>query len=1413
MKKIFSLVLAVMMVASVEGAYKRVILHENGGENTSGGSTLVTDAGSSILVPNPIRAGYTFNGWTSSNTYPANLCLMESLVPGKAFHEEITFDGTTYYDLGRTHMYTDYLTLNVWAYMDNWADYAGRRMISCTEKGGIGFEPSSAGYFNFKGHDGAGYKDASSKGVLNYADLAAGWHMFTLTFDGHNIKGFVDGNLVAIGPHFTSDTLFYNATNSILLGAEPAASNAPAGTPCYFKGKMRDISIVRAALSVSGVKDLYNETKALDNNNPHVRRYVMPASSKTLKASWKKNASTTLTINANSGVNTMAKNSYSQAAGTALTITNPTRAGYTFAHWDKTTSQYLSNYQGYTCSSPEEVVFDGATHYDIGRDYMYEDVITINVWAHMDKWADFETGMRLVSCMQQAGFGISGTTNITFVGYDKGITYKNAKASQEWSDLAAGWHMFTLVFDGTNVRGYVDGKQVAQSAMYQSGKMGYHANNHIMIGADAYKNDELEPNNPQYFKGKMKNVAIMHTAITSDEVALLYANPGVARQYFPAAAHTLKAVWKANPSATLTIDANGGVNTMAKDSYSQAAGTALTITNPTLANHAFLNWDKATSKNIINYQGYTCSSPEEVVFNGTSTHYDLGRTYMYEDAITINLWAYMDNWADYANGMRIFSCTHGGGLNMEGGASITFAGYDKGIGYKNAKASQGWSSLAAGWHMITYVFDGINVRGYVDGKQVAISENYLSGKIGYNTTNHFFIGAEASGAAGAIETNARYFKGKIKNFGIVPTALSAEEVALLHTNEGVARYYFPTAATTLKAVWKSVTQPTIAADHTTLRFVTTEGTTAANQAILVSAANLTGDITATLGGTNASSFALSPTTLSSTGGTITVSYKETAIGSHTATLTLSAAGATNQTVTLQGVVNAKETTPPAEGITGGSVSASKASLTFVATHGDTNAPFEDVVITNTSTSEVNVNPGSSLISVTKLDGWNTQTGGTVRITLNTSKDPDKYTSYVAVQSGAVVNRVEIQIAATINPASGTTEPDPEPESSSYDFTATPTLAKVWDTDSVLPAANIRYGIGYQGEIYAADISTKTLYSWDAQDATQTKVATGVGGGFAILSDNAGHLLVSKNGYATSATSWQIMDLVSSEVTELALSVPLTLTSSSYVHANVALAGNLASNATLFMAPNGHANIVKITFANGVQTASDTVATLTNNFSHETTLVLRDVAYDAITNESLLWRVRSGNLSYLSNNTVKNIAQPSTKSTNTGLTTFQLNNIEYGIIPTGLNKADGFSVFNLATGEVVGSRPHSTETVTDQYSCFNVEKVSEGTVNIYFYKSGISCGMYTFSYPKKGGSVATDNTNIANNTFGYYVASHTLFVTGVEAQQIELYNITGQKVGFVQASNVLQLDVNAGVYVAKVTDKQGRVYTQKVFINK
>ncbi len=259
-------------------------------------------------------------------------------------------------------------------------------------------------------------------------------------------------------------------------------------------------------------------------------------------------------------------------------------------------------------------------------------------------------------------------------------------------------------------------------------------------------------------------------------------------------------------SSTLTIDANGGENTMEQDTYTQMVNTPLTISLPTREHYVFINWNKNTSQNVTNYQGFECSSPDSVVFDGKRKYVSLKRTYMYQNAITVNIWAYMDNWADYTKPMRLISCTESGGFNIEAGASeyVQFACYDFGVGYKNARATTKWADITPGWHMFTMTFDGKNVRGYIDGQLAATSKTYVSGKIGYHSKNYLLLGAEAKDSSRPNSGAPYYFAGMMKNVGIVPYALPADEVALLYANPGIARYYFPTKDVTMQAEWEEL---------------------------------------------------------------------------------------------------------------------------------------------------------------------------------------------------------------------------------------------------------------------------------------------------------------------------------------------------------------------------------------------------------------------------------------------------------------------------------------------------------------------------------------------------------------------------------------------------------------------------------
>lgn len=96
--------------------------------------------------------------------------------------------------------------------------------------------------------------------------------------------------------------------------------------------------------------------------------------------------------------------------------------------------------------------------------------------------------------------------------------------------------------------------------------------------------------------------------------------------------------------------------------------------------------------------------------------------------------------------------------------------------------------------------------------------------------------------------------------------------------------------------------PTLVASETALDFGSVENNTSKDLTFKLSGTKLTADATLSVAGDY---FTVTPTSVTQTDGTITetdvtVSYKPTAVGSHTATLTISSTGAEDKTITLTG---------------------------------------------------------------------------------------------------------------------------------------------------------------------------------------------------------------------------------------------------------------------------------------------------------------------------------------------------------------------------------------------------------------------------------------------------------------------------------------------------------------------------------
>ena len=269
--------------------------------------------------------------------------------------------------------------------------------------------------------------------------------------------------------------------------------------------------------------------------------FTYPASNSSIVALWNR-SSVTVTINPDGGSynGSSSNSSISAKYRDLVNLEVPTKTGYTFKGWQITSGSGTITNTQYLW---EERSFDGVDDYiALGRDQMYTDKITVSVLAYMDNWAEYGANvnaMRLISCTEGGGWNIESDSsgNIQVAMYDSGIGYKNVTTTKPWSSLSAGWHDFTFSFDGRNARLFIDDAQIACSAEFTSGKIGYYSNNVIFIGAEAGWTTTTPVDG--YFKGLIKSVVIIN------DYALGSYNVHDAGGYLiPQGNVTVKALWE-----------------------------------------------------------------------------------------------------------------------------------------------------------------------------------------------------------------------------------------------------------------------------------------------------------------------------------------------------------------------------------------------------------------------------------------------------------------------------------------------------------------------------------------------------------------------------------------------------------------------------------------------------------------------------------------------------------------------------------------------------------------------------------------------------------------------------------------------------------------------------------------------------
>lgn len=192
--------------------------------------------------------------------------------------------------------------------------------------------------------------------------------------------------------------------------------------------------------------------------------------------------------------------------------------------------------------------------------------------------------------------------------------------------------------------------------------------------------------------------------------------------------------------------------------------------------------------------------------------------------------------------------------------------------------------------------------------------------------------------------------------------------------------------------WGS-TDPTLSVDSTALHFSGNLNQTT-NKTVTVTKAHLTGNVTATISGTNSSVFSVSPATIASADGTaeLTVGFTPTALGTFTGTLTLSSDGAQSVTVALTGTAAATLTADPT-------------SLTFSVAPGSTSTQTVTVKQSNlTSPVAVAVSGNGFSVSPTSIEASAESTDLTVTFAPTAE---GTYTGTLTLTSGSLTATVAL----------------------------------------------------------------------------------------------------------------------------------------------------------------------------------------------------------------------------------------------------------------------------------------------------------------------------------------------------------------------------------------------------------------------
>lgn len=331
----------------------------------------------------------------------------------------------------------------------------------------------------------------------------------------------------------------------------------------------------------------------------------------------------------------------------------------------------------------------------------------------------------------------SGTRRLQFRRIRRGTS--TAEFAYNLTMGTSNWYHIVQTYDGTTVRGYVNGAYVGSVA--SSGNGASNTVDGFNVGADG--SDQSGGTLSAYCSSIFDDVAVFDTALSADQIKELYEGRYLG-ELRPNQFGTTAGLWHLNGNST---DSSGNNN--------HGTDTAITYSQ---ANGKFGQG-----------AGLARASSSKIVI-GTSA------TLQPASALTVSFWASItSNPASYCAilGNGLSGVQRGYSFDMDVN-NVNFS-----IGASSAWGAASTPIPSAGFHFYTGSWDGTTVKFYIDGNlKASASKNAIDyTSCGLSIGNYY-----------TNTTSANMFDGKIEELMVASTALTANQIRQMYAL-GVGKYY------------------------------------------------------------------------------------------------------------------------------------------------------------------------------------------------------------------------------------------------------------------------------------------------------------------------------------------------------------------------------------------------------------------------------------------------------------------------------------------------------------------------------------------------------------------------------------------------------------------------------------------------